>query len=961
MFTGADGSVLDVVGKVRLSMISSWGQAVTNTVYVMNGGRNNLLGRPEVRKFNLVRTVRLVKEEVQSKHPKLFRELGELPDVFRINLKDGAIPLCLNVPRRVPIGLRDATRKELERMESMGVIEKVEKPTEWCSGMVVAPKSNGKVRLCVDLTQLNKSVRRESFPLPRLEDTLASLEGSKYFSKMDANSGFWQIKLDEESKEYTTFITPFGRYQYCKMPFGISAAPEFFQRQMNKILGDSKGVVCMMDDILVTGSTKEEHDLRLEEVLAKIERSGMTLNKDKCEFAVQEVKFLGHILNKHGIRVDPEKERAIKEMPAPTDISGLKRFLAMVNYLSRFSPILSEIEVPLRELERRKNDWLWTDRQQDSFEKVKEVITQAPILALFDYSRNHRVTADASAHSLGAALLQESPDGSWQPVAYASRKLTETERRYGQIEKEALAITWACEKFDFYLVGRIFEIETDHKPLVPLLGSKDLCDLPLRVQRFKMRLMRYQYSIFHTPGSGMFIADLLSRPPTVRDVVKIQRVEMHAERYVNAIKDVDLELIKRYGLEDKDYADILRGIDGDWPRVMTAEVKRVRSNADSLSIVDGMIMMNSRLYVPMKMREEMLRKLHSGHQGIVKTVRRSRDAVWWPSLNKEVKEMVESCNICIKNQRMRFSPLKPSVLPEGPWEEVGTDLFEFEGKWYAIFIDYYSRWIETVEMRSQTGDHLVNKFKPLLARYGAPRRMRSDNGPCFISREWKGLMEEYSIEHTTSSPHHHQSNGLAERGIETVKTLWRKEKDKLRALLAYRTTPLESLARPDELMMGRKIRNDVPCMDRRQNEETNFRQRDAALKERQQRDYNRCHRAKPMLELEEGALVWVKIDHKDKGKPGTVRFKAEEPASYWVEVEGRLLRRSRVHLRVREDKGSTEERSDSSITDGGEYQDNREVSQESNSKQVSGSSQDRLKSSRGRMIKKKRDPEYVYS
>ena len=239
MFTGADGSVLDVVGKVRLSMISSWGQAVTNTVYVMNGGRNNLLGRPEVRKFNLVRTVRLVKEEVQSKHPKLFRELGELPDVFRINLKDGAIPLCLNVPRRVPIGLRDATRKELERMESMGVIEKVEKPTEWCSGMVVAPKSNGKVRLCVDLTQLNKSVRRESFPLPRLEDTLASLEGSKYFSKMDANSGFWQIKLDEESKEYTTFITPFGRYQYCKMPFGISAAPEFFQRQMNKILGES--------------------------------------------------------------------------------------------------------------------------------------------------------------------------------------------------------------------------------------------------------------------------------------------------------------------------------------------------------------------------------------------------------------------------------------------------------------------------------------------------------------------------------------------------------------------------------------------------------------------------------------------------------------------------------------------------------------------------------------------------
>ena len=259
------------------------------------------------------------------------------------------------------------------------------------------------------------------------------------------------------------------------MPFSISDAPGFFQREMNKILGEVKGVVSMMDDILVTGCTKEEHDLRLEEVMAKIERSAMTLNKSKCESAVKEVKFLGQIFNKDGIKVDLEKERAIKETPAPTDISGLNSFLAMVNYLS--SRILSEIEVPSRELERRKNDQLGPDRQQDSFEKVK-VITQAPILALFDYSRNHRVTADASAQSLGAAILDESPDRSWQPVAYASRKLTETKRHYGRIE-EALAITCAWEKFDFHLVGRILEIDTDHKPLVPLLGSKDLCDLPL--------------------------------------------------------------------------------------------------------------------------------------------------------------------------------------------------------------------------------------------------------------------------------------------------------------------------------------------------------------------------------------------------------------------------------------------------------------------------------------------------
>lgn len=948
-FTGADGSLLDVIGKVKINMITAWGQEIASTAYVMKGARNNLLGKPEVHKLKIVRTICTVRSPVEIKYPKLFANLGVLPDVFKINLKDDAQPLCLNVPRRVPIGLREATRRELDRMEALGVIKKIERPTTWCSGMVVAPKSNGKVRLCVDLTQLNKSVRREHFPLPRLEDTIASLEGSKYFSKMDANSGFWQIRLDEESREYTTFITPFGRYQYCKMPFGISAAPEFFQRQMNKILGDRKGVVCMMDDILVVGRTKVEHDRRLEEVLAAIERSGMTLNKDKCEFGVKEVKFLGHLLNEEGIRIDPDKEKAIREMPAPTGLKSLKRFLAMVNYLGRFSPLLSELEVPLRDLERKKNDWCWTDRQQVSFDKVKDAITRSPVLALFDYNGRHRVTADASAHSLGAALLQESAEGMWQPVAYASRKMTETEMRYGQIEKEALAITWACEKFDFYLVGRTFEIETDHKPLIPLLGSKDLSDLPLRVQRFKMRLMRYDYTIFHTPGTGMFIADLLSRPPTVRDMVKIQRVESHAEIYINSITDVSIEEVRKTAEKDRDYQDIVRGIEGEWPRTPSPEVKKVRTNADSLSIVDGLVLMNSRIYIPLGMRRKMLLRLHSGHQGIVKTTRRSRDTVWWPALNKEVKEMVESCNACIKNQRMQHQPLKTSELPERPWEEIATDLFEFEGKSYALFIDYFSRWIEVVEMGSQTGEHLVKKFRPVIARYGAPRRIRSDNGPCYISKEWRALMEEFSIAHETSSPHYHQSNGLAERGVETVKSLWKKEEDKNMALLAYRTTPLESLYRPDALMMGRRLRNGIPSMDMRNEGRSDFAARDRRLKDRQKRDFDKGRRVSSLAELGEGTLVWIKTDSKEQSKPGIVRYEAEEPDSYWVEINGRLLRRSRAHLRQRVETSIEGEPSEA-VSVG--PQDDGGVDEKRGAPEPhTGTS---------RIVKKRRDPDFLY-
>lgn len=896
-FRGADGNKLQIRYRTYIPLISAWGQQVRGKAYILEGAQNNLLGKPEIRAFELVKTVRSVSKEILESHPKLFNKLGVLPDVFKIHMREGATPLCLNVPRRLPMGLRKATKDELDRMESLGVIEKVERPTTWCSGMVVAPKSNGKVRICVDLTQLNKSVLRETYPLPHLEDTLASLEGSQYFSKMDANSGFWQIDLAEESREFTTFITPFGRYQYKKMPFGISAAPEFFQRQMNKILDGLTGVVCMMDDILVVGKTKEEHDSRLATVLSKVEAAGMTLNKDKCAFGVTEVKFLGHVLSKKGIKVDPEKEKAIREMPPPKDRKGLQRFLAMVNYLSRFSPLLSEAEVPLRELDKQSNDWVWLEIHQQSFDRVKEIITSSPLLALFDFNKEHRVTADASCHTLGAALLQNQGNGEWVPVAYASRKLTDAERRYGQIEKEALAITWACEKFDFYLVGRQFEVETDHKPLIPLLGSKDLSELPLRIQRFKMRLMRYCYQIFHTPGSKMFIADLLSRPPTEKEIKRIDRVEMHVNSLVTAEDDALVKEIRRQAEQDDNYKAIVKAIREGWPGNPKGEMRVMRGNADVLSEKDGLIFMNSRMFIPAAMRKDMLDRLHSGHQGIVKTYRRSQDSVWWPTIRREIMELVEFCPKCIKHRRMRSLPLKQTELPDKPWSVIASDLFEFEGKSYALFVDYYSRWIEVIEMRGQTGAELARKFRPVIARLGAPDKIRTDNGPCYASPEWRALMEEFNVQHVTSSPHHHESNGLAERGVETVKGLWKKEADKNKALLAYRTTPLESNYRPDELLLGRRLKNELPLQHQNTPSQADFKKRDRHLKQRQKRNFDKGRKVRDEQALEQGQLVWIKINHDDQGKKGIVKYQAEEPNSYWIETDKRLVRRTRKHLR----------------------------------------------------------------
>ena len=288
--------------------------------------------------------------------------------------------------------------------------------------MVVVPKSNSKVQICVDLTKLNESVKRERHPLPAVDQTLAQLAGAKVFTKLDTNSGFWQIPLSPNSALLTTFITPFSRYHFRRLPFGISSAPEHFQRRM------SEGTVCLMDDILMYVATREEHDKRLRDVLQRLSNLGMTLNSNKCRFAQSSVEFLGHVIDTQGIKPDPNKVSAIVQFATPTNVSDIRRFLGMVNQLSKFSPNLAEITQLLRELLVKENAWLWGEQQHRSFDQVKEVLTASPILALFDPNLETVLSADTSSHGLGAVLLQRQVSGKLQPVAYISRAMTATEK-----------------------------------------------------------------------------------------------------------------------------------------------------------------------------------------------------------------------------------------------------------------------------------------------------------------------------------------------------------------------------------------------------------------------------------------------------------------------------------------------------------------------------------------------------
>ena len=256
-----------------------------------------------------------------------------------------------------------------------------------------------------------------------------------------------------------------------------------------------------------------EHNERLTAVLERIDSAGATLNPEKCEFRKEQLKFLGHIIDASGIRPDPDKVSAVVEMSAPNNISELRRFMGMTNQLGKFSHNLAELTQPLRQLLSKRSTWLWGPEQERAFTDVKIELTKPTVLALYNPKAPTKISADASSYGLGAVIMQQNgPD--WKPVAYASRSMTETEMRYAQIEKEALATTWACERFSTYILGMKFAIETDHKPLVPLLGSKHLNNLPPRILRFRLRLARFDYMITHVPGKLLHTADTLSRAPS---------------------------------------------------------------------------------------------------------------------------------------------------------------------------------------------------------------------------------------------------------------------------------------------------------------------------------------------------------------------------------------------------------------------------------------------------------------
>lgn len=473
----------------------------------------------------------------------------------------------VHAPRRVPAPLRDALKKELDRMTNLGVIKKVQEPTDWVNSMVVTKKKNGELRTCMDPKDLNENIKREYYQIPTREEIISEMAGACYFTKLDASQGFWQLRLEEDSTKYCTFNTPYGRYCFLRLPFGIKSAPEIFHRAMEQIIEGVEGVRVYIDDIIVWGSTLQEHNQRLYSVMKRIQKYGLKLNRAKCEFAVQEILFLGDKLTAKGVKPDQDKIKAILNMPRPKDRTGVLRIMGMVNFIGKFIPNLTAKTSCIRELLHNDCDFKWSTRHEQEWEILKQSLTTAPVLAYYDPNKKLKVSTDASKDGIGAVLLQ-AEEQQWKPVAYASRAMTNTECKYAQIEKECLGLAYGLERFHSYVYGlQSFTVETDHRPLVSII-KKNLNEMSPRIQRLMMKMQQYDFELIYTPGKHLVLADALSRAPAESGVSTTDEdIESHINFVSSAlpVSDSKSRQIAEVTSQDTELLQVIQNMDEGWP------------------------------------------------------------------------------------------------------------------------------------------------------------------------------------------------------------------------------------------------------------------------------------------------------------------------------------------------------------------------------------------------------------
>ena len=872
-------------------------------------------GRTSVSRFPLT------KQEILSQYSGCFEGIGCFPgDPYKFHLKPDHKP-ARHAPRKVPVHLEKAFKEEIDSLVSQGILEEVKEHTDWVNSYVIVEKDTGnahapnhtikkKLRICLDPRDLNEALEREPYHTRSVDEITAKLQGMTVFTIVDFRKGYWMVVLHPDSRKLTCMALPFGRFQWTRLPMGTVVAQDIFQSKLDAIFIGMNGVTGIADDMIIAGKDEMEHDKNFQAFMEKCMENNLTLNAEKIQFKQKQVSFYGHVWSENGISPDPKKIQALKHMEFPPDKETMRSFLGMINYLNRYSALSAHLAAPLSSLTHQAADYKPEKTHMENFQRLKMEISKTEALPYFNTSAETTLQTDASKKGLGACLIQNG-----KVVCYASRSLTKTEQNYQNLEREALGTIWGMEKFHYFLYGKKFTLETDQKPLVSIY-KKHMVDISPRVQRLIVRSFPYQpFTVVYKKGRDIPVADALSRvtPMDPEDNIKLPIIAINMitklvlmSTFAQDNFSRKLDRIRKSTSQDDQLTRLSRYINTGFPcekKNLPKDLQDYWNYRDTLSIENGLITCGSRIIVPHEMPAEMMQYIHEGHQGKERCLLQARNTVFWPRISQDIQELIERCIICQEHGKSQPIVGITQELPPFPWHTLATDIFYWKRMDFLIVADVFSKYFLVRKLINSTSTAVCVEIATIVTELGLPHVIRSDNGPCYSSKEFQQMLQRYNITHHTSSPHHPRSNGFVERMVGVAKKLMDKAgsegKPWISGLYEYRVTPQSgSIASPLQLLTQRIPREkDLPQLPSTQGAQEMYDTRQEILRrqpDRPERSY---------IELTPGMAVWVQHKQNTSWEPAIIASQTS-PNSYWIMQENgddqpKLYRRTRSMLKIR--------------------------------------------------------------
>lgn len=819
------GTKIDIVGQIQVAVRLSQADAPVQTVFVIvKQSGPALMGRALMKSLDLLVTqMRVNKISSIDNFVSVYKDLFSpglgcyQGKTFTIEVDPTVSPKFYKA-RPLPYAMKEKVSQELSRLLDEGVITAV-RHSKWACPVVPVLKADQSIRLCGDYKlTTNKAAKLDCYPIPNMKDLFSGLANMTIFSKLDLSQAYAQLKLHESSKELTTINTHRGLFEYNRLAFGISSAPGMFQRAMENLFQDLPEVICYLDDLLLVSSDEKQHELLLNKVFKRLQDNGLKLKAEKCAIGVPEVVYLGYTITKEGLLPTTTKVDAIAKAPAPKDITQLRSYLGLLNFYRKFIPRAATILEPLNRLLKADTKWIWNKEQQDAFETSKKVLLNSAALVHFDPKRPIIVSADSSSYGIGAVLSHDI-EGIERPCHFVSRTLSETERRYSQTEKEALAIVYAMKQFHEYLWGQKFKMITDHKPILGIFSSNKPISPQAsgRIQRWALLLQAYDFDLVHRSGKLLCTADMLSRLPH-KTACENAAVPADWSNLINFMASMPIkqEMVRADTAADTLMSTVYDYTGNGWPAktINHADLIHYSRRKDELSLQDGCLLWGTRVIIPPNLRQGVIQELHADHAGSSRMKELARSYLWWPNLDRDLENVASTCEKCLEN---RSAPpkaeLHPWEWPEKPWHRIHVDFAgPVDNNYFLILVDAHSKWVDIYKTRGTSTADAIKGLRQSMAVFGLPVTIVSDNGPCFTSSEFKDFMQRSGVRHVTTAVYKPSTNGLAERMVRTFKNALKKSTESVnqtidRFLFNYRVTPHATTGvSPAELMFGRKLR-----------------------------------------------------------------------------------------------------------------------------------------------------------